>query len=100
MHGPKNGAEPGSRIVLADGDQKLFNECLICLQAIGTHVLFFGKSGSAAGMFLVLQMMFGISTAALAEGMALGNPNEPIYNGTSIKAFFFLTNSYKIRFIV
>lgn len=72
MHGSKNSAEPTTQIIFAAGDRKLFDECQICLQAIGKHIFFFDKADSAAKMYLVLQMILGITTAGLAEGMALG----------------------------
>lgn len=55
----------------------------MCLNAIGQNVFFFGKAGNAAKMYLVLQMILGISTAGLAEGMALGKLKKPhAYNST------------------
>lgn len=80
MHGSKNSVEPGSLIVLAAGDRTLFDECQVCLQGIGKNVFFFGEVGSSAKMHAVLQLIMGITTAGLAEGMALGKPHKtPIH---------------------
>lgn len=72
IQGSKQQAEDGTLIVLAAGEKSLFDECQTCFEAMGKNSFYLGDVGNASKMYLVLQMISGISLAGLAEGMALG----------------------------
>lgn len=57
---------------MAAGERSLFNECQTCFEAMGKNSFFLGDVGNATKMYLVLQLISGVTLAALAEGMALG----------------------------
>lgn len=86
-------AEEGTLIILAAGERSLFDECQTCFEAMGKNSFFLGDVGNASKMYLVLQMISGVTLAGLAEGMALG---EPLFfsEKKSIKFFlYFLSRS-------
>lgn len=72
IQGSKSQAEEGTLIILAAGDRGLFEECQTCFEAMGRNSFFLGDVGNASKMNLVLQTMAGVTLAALAESMALG----------------------------
>lgn len=65
-------AEEGTLIILAAGERSLFDECQTCFEAMGKNSFYLGDVGNASKMYLVLQMISGVTLAGLAEGMALG----------------------------
>lgn len=71
LQGSKTCAEDGTLVILAAGDRSLFDECQSCFEAMGRNSFYLGDVGNASKMYLVLQMIAGISLAGLAEGMAL-----------------------------
>lgn len=72
IQGSKNQAEEGTLIILAAGDQTLFEECQTCFEAMGKNSFYLGDVGNASKMNLILQMMAGVSIAAIAEALSLG----------------------------
>lgn len=72
IQGSKSQAFEGTLIILAAGDRGLFEECQTCFEAMGRNSFFLGEVGNASKMNLVLQTMAGVTLAALAESMALG----------------------------
>lgn len=72
IQGSKSQAEEGTLIILAAGDQTLFEECQTCFEAMGKNSFYLGDVGNASKMNLILQMMAGISIAAIAEALSLG----------------------------
>lgn len=72
IQGSKMQAEEGTLIILAAGERSLFEECQSCFKAMGRNSFYLGEVGNASKMNLVLQMMAGVTLAALAEAMALG----------------------------
>lgn len=72
LQGSKRLADDGMLIILAAGDFSLWNDCRTCFDSICNVSFFLGAVGNASKMYLVLQLISGISVAALAEGLALG----------------------------
>lgn len=72
MQGSRIQAEDGTLIILAAGDRNLFDECQSCFKAMGKNSFFLGEVGNATKMYLILQMMTGVTLGALAESLALG----------------------------
>lgn len=73
IQGSKNQAEEGTLIILAAGEQSLFEECQTCFEAMGKNSFYLGDVGNASKMNLILQMLAGVSVAAVAEALSLGN---------------------------
>lgn len=59
-------------IILAAGEQTLFEECQTCFEAMGKNSFYLGDVGNASKMNLILQMLAGVSIAAVAEALSLG----------------------------
>lgn len=59
-------------IILAAGEQTLFEECQTCFEAMGKNSFYLGDVGNASKMNLILQMLAGVSVAAVAEALSLG----------------------------
>lgn len=59
-------------IILAAGEQTLFEECQTCFEAMGKNSFYLGDVGNASKMNLILQMLAGVSIAAVAESLSLG----------------------------
>lgn len=72
IQGSKNQAEEGTLIILAAGEQTLFEECQTCFEAMGKNSFYLGDVGNASKMNLILQMLAGVSVAAVAEALSLG----------------------------
>lgn len=75
IQGSKSQAEEGTLIILAAGEQGLFEECQTCFEAMGRNSFYLGDVGNASKMNLVLQMLAGVSIAAVAETLSLGKWN-------------------------
>lgn len=72
IQGSRNQAEEGTLIILAAGEQTLFEECQTCFEAMGKNSFYLGDVGNASKMNLILQMLAGVSVAAVAEALSLG----------------------------
>lgn len=79
IQGSKSQAEEGTLIILAAGDQTLFEDCQTCFEAMGRNSFYLGDVGNASKMNLVLQMLAGVSIAAVAETLSLGK----LFDGNS-----------------
>ncbi|XP_072945361.1 cytokine-like nuclear factor N-PAC isoform X2 [Epargyreus clarus] len=73
IQGSKTQAEEGTLIVLAAGDRALFDDCQSCFKAMSKNSFYLGDIGNASKMNSVLQVVGGVSLAALAEGLALAD---------------------------
>ncbi|XP_028036957.1 putative oxidoreductase GLYR1 homolog isoform X2 [Bombyx mandarina] len=73
IQGSKTQAEEGTLIVLAAGDRSLFDDCQSCFKAMSKNSFYLGEIGNASKMNSVLQVVGGVSLAALAEGLALAD---------------------------
>lgn len=73
IQGSKNQAEEGTLIILAAGEQTLFEECQTCFEAMGKNSFYLGDVGNASKMNLILQMLAGVSIAAVAEALSLAS---------------------------
>lgn len=63
---------------MAAGEQTLFEECQTCFEAMGKNSFYLGDVGNASKMNLILQMLAGVSVAAVAEALSLGKLMEII----------------------
>ncbi|PIO29746.1 hypothetical protein AB205_0217990, partial [Aquarana catesbeiana] len=61
----------GMLMILAAGDQGVYEDCSSCFQAMGKTSFFLGEVGNAARMMLILNMIQGSFMATIAEGMTL-----------------------------
>ncbi|XP_053326971.1 cytokine-like nuclear factor N-PAC isoform X2 [Spea bombifrons] len=61
----------GMLVILAAGDQGVYEDCSSCFQAMGKASFFLGDVGNAARMMLILNMVQGSFMATIAEGMTL-----------------------------
>ncbi|XP_035442637.1 cytokine-like nuclear factor N-PAC isoform X2 [Spodoptera frugiperda] len=73
IQGSKTQAEEGTLIILAAGDRSLFDDCQSCFKAMSKNSFYLGDIGNASKMNSVLQVVGGVSLAALAEGLALAD---------------------------
>ncbi|MGO3343846.1 MAG: NAD(P)-dependent oxidoreductase [Marinomonas sp.] len=72
VSGTKKPAEDGTLIILAAGDQTLYNEALPAFDIMGKMSPFLGDVGQGANMKLVVNMMMGGMLSIFSEGMSLG----------------------------
>ncbi|KAE8578728.1 hypothetical protein XENTR_v10023748 [Xenopus tropicalis] len=61
----------GMLVILAAGDQGVYEDCSSCFLAMGKTSFFLGEVGNAARMMLILNMVQGSFMATIAEGMTL-----------------------------
>lgn len=74
LQGSRNQANDGSLIVIASGDQSLYDDCRSCFTAISKDQHYLGEElGAALKMNLVLQTFAGVQLAAVAEAFALAD---------------------------
>lgn len=73
VSGSKKPAEDGTLIILAAGDQDLYNEALPLFEKMGKKNLFLGEVGRGAEMKLVVNMVMGGMMAIFCEGLALAD---------------------------
>jgi 3-hydroxyisobutyrate dehydrogenase-like beta-hydroxyacid dehydrogenase len=73
VSGSKKPAEDGTLIILAAGDQSLFDDAKPCLEKMGKKILYLGGVGNGARMKLIVNMIMGVMMAGLCEGLSLGN---------------------------
>lgn len=72
VSGTKKPAEDGTLILLAGGDNGLYEEAAPAFDKLGKKRLFLGAVGQGARMKLVVNLIMGDMLAALGEGLALG----------------------------
>jgi 3-hydroxyisobutyrate dehydrogenase len=65
-------ARDGKLYLMCGGDEKTFLKAEPILREIGSVVRYIGKSGEAAKVKALVNMVMNINTAGLAEGLALG----------------------------
>lgn len=74
VQGSRNQAKDGSLIIIASGDQSLFDDCKSCFAAIAEHSRFLEEGIEAAvKMNHVLQTLAGVQLAAVSEALALAD---------------------------
>lgn len=77
LQGSRKQAKEGSLIIIASGDQSLFNDCKSCFRAIAKDTRYLGEENEAAvKMNLVLQTVAGVQLAAVSEALALADTFE------------------------
>lgn len=72
VSGTKKPAEDGTLVILAAGDESLYNEAGPAFDKLGKKRVFLGPVGQGARMKLVVNMIMGSMMVALSEGIALG----------------------------
>jgi 3-hydroxyisobutyrate dehydrogenase len=65
-------AREGSLYLMCGGSHEAFRKAEPLLQALGSSIRFIGKSGQAAKVKALVNMVMNINTAGLAEGLGLG----------------------------
>lgn len=70
--GTKQPADEGTLLILAAGDESLFEAARPAFDAMGKNTLYLGEVGNGARMKLVVNAIMSGALAALCEGMALG----------------------------
>jgi len=65
-------ARDGKLYLMCGGDETTFRKAEPILKEIGSVVRYMGKSGQAAKVKALVNMVMNINTAGLAEGLALG----------------------------
>lgn len=73
VSGSKQPAIDGQLIILAAGDESLYNESVPAFSRMGKKSFLLGPVGSGARMKLVVNGVMGSMMAAFAEGMALAD---------------------------
>lgn len=71
VSGSKKPAEDGNLIILAAGDQSLYDDTAPTFDCMGKLHVYLGETGQAARMKLVINMIMGEMMTALCEGLAL-----------------------------
>jgi 3-hydroxyisobutyrate dehydrogenase len=66
-------ARQGTLYLMCGGDQKTFERAKPILEKLSQSMRFVGKSGQAANVKALVNMVMNVNTAALAEGLALGD---------------------------
>jgi 3-hydroxyisobutyrate dehydrogenase len=66
-------AREGSLYFMCGGDKSAFVRAEPILQALGSTIRYVGKSGEAAKVKALVNMVMNINTAGLAEGLGLGD---------------------------
>ena len=65
-------ARDGKLYLMCGGDEAIFRKAEPILKELGSVVRYIGKSGEAAKVKALVNMVMNINTAGLAEGLALG----------------------------
>lgn len=73
VSGTRKPAQDGTLVILAAGDQGLYEEVSPLLDIMGKKRLFLGKTGQAARMKLVVNMIMGGMMTAFSEGLVLAD---------------------------
>jgi len=71
VSGSKKPAEDGALVILAAGDEDVFNEVLPLFEVMGKKSVYLGAIGNGAKMKLVVNMMLGCMTATFSEAIGL-----------------------------
>ncbi len=66
-------ARDGSLYLMCGGEKSAFDRAEPILQALGKTIRYIGKTGQAAKVKALVNMVMNINTAALAEGLGLGD---------------------------
>jgi len=66
-------AREGSLYLMCGGTEEAFRKSESVLRALGSTVRFIGKSGEAAKVKALVNMVMNINTAGLAEGLGIGS---------------------------
>jgi 3-hydroxyisobutyrate dehydrogenase-like beta-hydroxyacid dehydrogenase len=72
VSGSKKPAEDGSLVILAAGDQALYDEAVPLFEILGKKHLYLGAVGQGAAMKLLVNMTMGGMMTLLCEALALG----------------------------
>lgn len=76
VSGTKKPAEDGTLVILAAGDQSLYEEASSAFEKMGKKNIYLGGAGQAARMKLVVNMIMGGMMTALCEGLALAQKGD------------------------
>ncbi|MFD1382397.1 NAD(P)-dependent oxidoreductase [Rhodanobacter aciditrophus] len=71
VSGTKQPAIDGTLIILAAGDESLYQDALPCFEVMGKMAPYLGPIGQGANMKLVVNMVMGSMLTAFSEGMSL-----------------------------
>ncbi|KDP45174.1 hypothetical protein JCGZ_15039 [Jatropha curcas] len=71
VSGSKQPAEAGQLVILAAGDEALYNEAIPAFDVMGKKSFFLGEIGNGAKMKLVVNMIMGSMMNAFSEGLVL-----------------------------
>ena len=66
-------AREGTLYLMCGGERSAFQRAEPILQALGSSIRYIGKSGEAAKVKALVNMVMNINTAGLAEGLGLGD---------------------------
>ena len=66
-------AREGSLYLMCAGEESTFNRVRPILEKLSSSMRYVGKAGQAANVKALVNMVMNINTAALAEGLGLGN---------------------------
>jgi 3-hydroxyisobutyrate dehydrogenase len=66
-------AREGTLYLMCGGERSAFDRAEPILQALGSSIRYIGKSGEAAKVKALVNMVMNINTAGLAEGLGLGD---------------------------
>ncbi len=72
VSGSKKPAEDGTLVILAAGDQSLYDEAVPLFDILGKKHLYLGEVGQGAAMKLLVNMTMGGMMTLLCEALALG----------------------------
>ncbi|KAG8388817.1 hypothetical protein BUALT_Bualt02G0164500 [Buddleja alternifolia] len=73
VSGSKKPAEDGQLVILAAGDEALYEEALPAFDVLGKKSFFLGQVGNGAKMKLVVNMIMGSMMNAFSEGLVLAD---------------------------
>ncbi len=71
VSGGEQGAIDGTLTIMIGGDEAVFEACQPVLSALGTTITYMGASGSGQVTKLGNQIMFGLNTLGVCEGLML-----------------------------
>lgn len=71
VSGGEKGATEGTLTIMVGGEESVFNACQPIFNALGNTLTYMGKSGSGQVTKLGNQIMFGLNTLGVCEGLML-----------------------------
>ncbi|KAF8791062.1 putative oxidoreductase GLYR1 like protein [Argiope bruennichi] len=72
FNGSRENAEDGNLLIMSAGDKEVFVSCESCFFTLAKNAYYLGDEvGTGSKMNLILRMFMGVSSAGLAESMAL-----------------------------